>query len=222
VVCVFSAASVAFWVYGAINSAGLWQMRLLLPGLIPLLMPMALAAEEIKALNTRQLRISFIFSALVGLFIFTTLLDFSLLILVRNPLLPALGIQTRQQYLSKILPDYAVVLEWMEQTPAQARIYFVCEQRFYGIKREVQPDVNNDNLAHDFYLYGDAEGVLSAWQEKGYTHVLVSRRQLDILKNSNPTMTPEAWRETSRLEKMLPVMAVSPGGEFVLYTVPQK
>jgi 4-amino-4-deoxy-L-arabinose transferase-like glycosyltransferase len=222
VVCLFSVSNVAFWTYGVINSAGLWQMRLLFPGLVPLLMPMAIAVQEIKRLNTPSLRISFIFSALVGLFIFSTLLDFGLLILVRNPFMPALGLQTRQEYLSKTLPEYAVALDWLEKTPVNARIYFLCEQRFYGIQRNVQPDVNNDNLAHDFYLYGNAEGVISAWQAKGYTYALLSRRQLNVLRDSNPTLTPGAWLEESRLEKMLPVVSVSPGGEFVLYAIPPK
>lgn len=222
VVSLFSITSIVFWVYGVIYSGSLWQMRLLLPGLIPLIMPMAIAIQEIKRLDTQKLRISFIFSAFIGLFIFLSLLDFGLLILVRNPLEAALGIETRQEYLSNIQADYAAALDLIEKTPLNARIYFLCEQRTYGMKRDIQPDAINDNLAHDFYLYGDAEGVISAWQEKGYTYTLLSRRQLDVLRDSTPSLTPGAWLEESRLERLLPVVATSPGGEYVLYAIPSK
>jgi 4-amino-4-deoxy-L-arabinose transferase-like glycosyltransferase len=222
VVSLFSAASIAFWVYGVIYSGSLWQMRLLLPGLFPLIMPMAIAAQEIKRMDIQKLRISFIFSALIGFFIFLSLLDFGLLILVRNPLKATLGIETRQEYLSNVQAGYASVLDLIEKTPPNARIYFLCEQRTYGMKRDVQTDAINDNLAHDFYLYGNAEGVISAWQAKGYTHALLSHRQLDILRDSTPALSPNVWLEESRLERLLPVVAASPDGEYVLYAIPQK
>lgn len=222
VVSLFSASNIAFWTYGAVNSASLWQMRLLFPGLIPLIMPMAIAIQEIKRLDVQKLRISFIFSALMALFIFSLLLDFGLLILVRHPLMTALGIETRQQYLLKIQSEYATALDLIGKTPSNARIYFICEQRTYGMNRDIQPDTNNDNLAHDFYLYGNAEGVISSWQKKGYTHALLSRRQLDILRDSNPTLTPAEWLEEKRLEQMLPIFAASPKGDFILYAIPTK
>jgi hypothetical protein len=90
------------------------------------------------------------------------------------------------------------------------------------MERDIQPDSVNDNLSHDFYLYGNAQGVISSWQKKEYTHILLSRRGLDILKDSNPTLTPAEWVEENRLEQMLPVVAASPSGDYVLYAIPTK
>jgi hypothetical protein len=221
-VCIFSASSIAFWIYGVINTGSLWQMRLLFPGLIPLIMPMAIAVQEIKRLDTPKLRVSFIFSAAMGFVILFMLLDFGLLVLFRHPLNAALGMETHQQYLLRIQPGYAEALDLVDQTPSNAHIYFLCEPRTYGMERDIQPDSVNDNLSHDFYLYGNAQGVISSWQKKEYTHILLSRRGLDILKDSNPTLTPAEWVEENRLEQMLPVVAASPSGDYVLYAIPTK
>jgi hypothetical protein len=200
----------------------LWQTRLLFPGLIPLIMPMAIAVQEIRRLDTPKLRVSFIFSAAMGFVIFFILLDFGLLVLFRHPLNAALGMETYQQYLLRIQPGYAGALDLVDQTPSNAHIYFLCEPRTYGMERNIQPDSVNDNLSHDFYLYGNAQDVISSWRKKGYTHILLSRRGLEILRDSNPTLKPAEWIEENQLEQLLHLVAVSPGGEYVLFAIPPK
>jgi hypothetical protein len=218
----FSAASMAFWVYGVINSASLWQMRMLFPGLIALIMPMAVAVQKINELDTPRLRVSFLFSASIGLTVFIILLDFGLMVLLRHPLNVALGMETRQQYLLRIQPEYAQALELVRQTPVDARIYFLCEARSYGMERDVQPDTINDNLVHDFYLSRNAEGIISNWQRNGYTHLLLSRGGLAALMDAKPTLTPDEWQEEARLEQILKVMATSSNGDYVLFVIPPK
>jgi hypothetical protein len=195
-------------------------MRLLIPGLIPLVMPMAVAMQEIKRFDTPKIKLSFIFSASIGFVLLLVMLDFGLLVLSRHPINVALGLETRQQYLARIQPGYADVLTLIENTPADAHIYFICEARTYEMERNVLPDSLNDNLPHDFFLYKNAEGIVSAWQKKGYTHILLARHGLDALRDAHPTLTPTQWLEETRLEKMLPVIAASEAGDFVLFAVP--
>jgi hypothetical protein len=42
--------------------------------------------------------------------------------------------------------------------------------------RSIQPDPILDNFSHDLYLYRDAESIVSAWRQQGFTHVLLNRQ----------------------------------------------
>ena len=90
---IFSVFSILFWTYGVMETSHLWQARLLWPGIIPLIPLMSVGILELKKLDTKQLRLSFIFSALTGLTIFVFLLDFGLQVLSRDPLAVAIGIE---------------------------------------------------------------------------------------------------------------------------------
>jgi len=56
----FTLLSIGAWIFGVINSAALWQTRLLFPALIPFALPTALGLLAVKRLDTPRLRISFI------------------------------------------------------------------------------------------------------------------------------------------------------------------
>jgi hypothetical protein len=178
--------------------------------------------QKIKELDSPRLRLSFLFSASIGLTVCIILMDFGLMVLARHPLNVALGMETRQQYLLRIQPEYAQALELVSKTPVDARIYFLCEARSYGMERDVQPDAINDNLAQDFYSFKNAEGIISNWQRSGYTHMLLSRGGLAALKDAKPTLTQEEWKEEARLEKILMVTATSSNGDYVLFAIPPK
>jgi hypothetical protein len=47
--------------------------------------------------------------------------------------------------------------------------------------RTVQPDPILDNFSHDIYLYEQPERVIAAWRAQGYTHVLLNRRNADLM-----------------------------------------
>lgn len=220
IVNLFFAVSAAFWVVGVVNTASLWQARLFLPGLIPMVLPMSLAVQEIRRLDTDKLRISFVFSQLVVFFIVVTLLDFGLLVLKRNPLAVTVGIETREEYLQRIQPGYAEALNLVGQLPSDANIYFLFEPRSYGMKNNAFVDATNDNLAHALYRFRSADDVINVWKQGGYTHVLVSYRGLDVLRESNPTLEPYMWIELGRLEGLLRVVDRSSDGDTVLYSIP--
>ena len=202
--------SFAYWTFGVVNTAVLWQARYLFPGLIPLTIPLALAVQKLYTLDNKTLRVSFIFSALVGLFIFITLLDFGLLIFNRNPLMVAIGAESRASYLQRLQAGYAEELALVAQAPADAVIYAICEPRSYGMTRKVIPDANLDHWSHNLYLFKNAETILAAWQNNGYTHLLLQRCELE-----NPA-------ELSRLEKLLKVIQASEDEKYILFSIPPK
>jgi len=170
---VFGTSFILTWTYGVINTVHLFQARLLWPGLIALIPLLAAGAEGLQKLDFPKLRISYIFSVIVGIMIFVFLLDFGLLVLVRRPLSTALGLESRSAYIARMQPEYAQALILVEETPPSAYIYLINESRSYWMERQIQPDAIHDNLAHDFYMHLSNEALLDSWRAHGYTHVLI-------------------------------------------------
>jgi hypothetical protein len=168
--------SAAFWTYGYITTRDLWQTRLLLPAIVPFVIPMAAGITSLRALDTKTLRLSFIVSMLVAISIYINLLDTGLSVIARNPLAVAAGITTSESYLEKYQPGYAYAQAAISQTTENSKVYSLFEPRSYGMSRSIQPDPILDNFSHDIHLYQNAESIINAWQQQGYSHVLLNRR----------------------------------------------
>ncbi|HEX5837097.1 MAG TPA: glycosyltransferase family 39 protein, partial [Anaerolineales bacterium] len=82
----FSLLSFGAWTIGVINSAALWQARLLFPALVPFAIPTALAWDSLRALDTSRLRIGFLVNALIAVVLTLTVFDQAVFVLQRNPL----------------------------------------------------------------------------------------------------------------------------------------
>ena len=216
-IMVFSIFSILFWTYGVIETSHLWQARLLWPGLIPLIPLMSAGILELERLDTKRLRLSFIFSALTGLTIFVFLLDFGLQVLSRDPLAVAIGIESRESYSAREQPDYTAAVELVNQTPPNAYIYLIDEPRSYGMNRHVQPDPINDNLPHDFYLYRTNSDLIAAWKKLGYTHILISEKAIEADAASNTTDTTSRLAD---LKSRLIEVSQTNDGSYILYAIP--
>lgn len=179
----FALLNYLIWMYGVINTMHLWQARLLLPGLIPLTIPIGLGISLLSDLDLPRLRISFVATSMIGAVIFITLLDNSLLLLVRRPLEYALGIESRQQYFERIQPQYSEAIKLVNNLPKGSFVYFLFEPRSYNMDQNVYPDPININLLHDYYLYETPEKIIESWKSTGYTHVLVGSSALQYLQN---------------------------------------
>jgi 4-amino-4-deoxy-L-arabinose transferase-like glycosyltransferase len=168
----FGFLSISVWAYGVIQTQHLMQSRLLFPALLALLPLFAKSILIIESWNIPKLNFRFIFSTIFAIAIFTFTLDFALLVFFRNPIMAAIGSESRTAYTERFNSGYAQLLSLTENTPQEAFIYLINEPRSYGINRAVQPDPINDNIAHDFYLYSTNEAVIVAWKQIGCSHVL--------------------------------------------------
>jgi hypothetical protein len=214
-IAAFFGMNAIFWTFGVIQTSSLWQSRLLWPGLIPFAIPVGLALSHLADLDLPRLRVSFIATGLFALVIGVTLLDNSLSLVFRRPLVYALGMETRQAYFERIQPRYSQALELVESTPEDAYIYFIFEPRSYAMPRKVQPDPINDNLMHDYYLFGIAENIIDDWRSKGYTHVLVYHPGVEIVKPANEELYGQ------RLDELLQNLDLEAGLEdYSLYSIP--
>jgi len=174
----FSIVSFAAWTFGVINSRSLWQARLLFPALLPFAIPTALGWDRLKRLDSSKFRTSFFANMMIAAVIALTLFDNGMFVLQRNPFAVAFGAQSREQYIARVNPSYAALMQIMEELPANAHVYNLFEPRSYGLPRRTQPDAINYNFSHDLYLYKTPSNIIQQWGAKGYTHIIVYERGL--------------------------------------------
>ena len=216
----FGFVSLAAWTVGVINSASLFQTRLLLPALIPLAIPLALGLNSLYRLDTSRLRVSFIVRSMLAFVVAVNLLNFSLQTLARNPLSVAIGITSRQEYLGKRQPSYAEALELMKNVPEDAKVYFLFEPRSYGMNVQVQPDAINTNFSHDLWLNKTPENILTAWKQQGYTHILLSQPGADFIFQSETSSLSNEKAMLEQVKLLLIKAGKSQSGDYVLFKIP--
>lgn len=218
----FALASGLLWTGGVINTAALWQTRLLFPALIPFALLVAGGWEVLERLDTSVLRLSRLGGLLIGGVLAVTLLDEGLFVLGRRPLAVATGLESRADYLARVQPAYSQALTLLDDLPTDAHVYFLFEPRSYGASREVQPDPILDNFAHDLYLYGDAAGVVQAWRAAGYTHVLLYRWGADFVVQARAVRFPATAVAALQTvtETLLQPVSQTADGHYELYRLP--
>ena len=217
----FAALSFAAWTFGVINSSALWQARLLFPALIPFAIPTALGWDSLTKLDTPNLRISFLSNALVAIVIALTVFDNAVFVLQRNPLAVAFGAQSREQYIARINPSYAALIQIIDKLPADAHVYSLFEPRSYGLPRQIQPDAVNYNFAHDLYIYRTPSDIIQHWKTEGYTHVVVYERGLDfMIESPSSKLTPAAQAALGETLARLEVSSQTADKVYTIYRIP--
>ena len=217
----FATVSFAAWTFGVINSSALWQARLLLPALIPFAIPTALGWDSLTRLDTPNLRISLLANALIAIIIALTLFDNAVFVLQRNPLAVAFGAQSRQQYIARINPSYAGLIQIMDKLPANAHVYSLFEPRSYGLPRPTQPDAINSNFAHDLYIYRTPSETIQHWKTEGYTHVVLYERGLDfMIESPSSKLTPNAQAALGETLASLELTSKTPDKVYTIYRIP--
>lgn len=217
----FSALSFAAWTVGVINSAALWQTRLLFPALLPFAIPSALGWEAITRLDTSNLRLSFLFNTVVRLVLALTVFETGIFTLQRNPLAVALGAQTREQYIARVNPSYAALTQVMDDLPGDASVYSLFEPRSYALPRRIQPDPIVANFAHDLHLYGTPEEIIRQWKAQRYTHILVYERGRQFMLENNPAyQSPDLQNALAQTLALLQLNRQTADGVYSIYQIP--
>lgn len=220
-ISLFSALSFAAWTYGVIHSAALWQTRLLFPALLPFAIPAALGWDALARLDTSNLRISFLFNAVVGIILALTVFESGVFTLQRNPLAVALGAQTREQYIARVNPPYAALAQLMNSLPANARLYSLFEPRSYDLPRSTYPDPILANFAHDLHLYKTPEAIIRQWKAQGFTHILVYEQGRQFMLENNPAYQSAPLQNAlSETLGLLQLTRQTPDGVYSIYQIP--
>ncbi|MBI4760604.1 MAG: ArnT family glycosyltransferase [Chloroflexota bacterium] len=217
----FSALSFAAWTYGVIQSSALWQTRLLFPALLPFAIPAALGWDALTRLDTSNLRLSFLFNTVVRLVLALTVFETGLFTLQRNPLAAAVGAQTREQYIARVDPSYAALIQIMEGLPANARMYSLFEPRSYALPRSIQPDPIVANFAHDLHLYKTPQEIIRQWKAQGYSYILVYERGRQfMLENNLDYQSPTLQNALAETLALLSLTRQTADGVYSIYQIP--
>lgn len=220
-ISLFSVLSFAAWTFGVINSASLWQTRLLFPALLSFAIPTALGWHALTGLDTSKLRISFLANSLIAIVIALTVFENGLFVIARNPLAVAVGAQSREQYIKLIAPSYADLIQIMDDLPISARVYSLIEPRSYSLPRPTQPDAIFSNFTHDLYLYKSSDSIIQSWKAQGYTHILVYEYGLQLMLEDNPEyQSPAIQSAVSETLKKLQRVSQTPDGVYSIYRIP--
>ena len=166
------------------------------------------------------MRISFIVRSMLAFVVLANLLNFSLQILVRDPISVVIGITSRQDYIERRQPGYAHALALMKNAPENSKTYFLFEPRSYGMDTQVQPDAINTNFPHDLWLYKTPEKIIAAWQKQGYTHLLISKIGADFIFQSKDHSLSAEETALKQVETLLDPVGVSNSGDYLLYRIP--
>jgi hypothetical protein len=220
-ISLFSALSFAAWTFGVIHSAALWQTRLLFPALLPFAVPAALGWDALARLDTSNLRVSFLFNAIVGVVLALTVFESGVFTLQRDPLAVAFGAQTREQYIARVNPPYAALMQIMEGLPSNARLYSLFEPRSYNLPRSTQPDPILANFAHDLYLYKTPEAIIRQWKAQGYNYILVYEQGRQFMLDNNPDYQSSSLRNAlSETLSLLQLARQTADGVYSIYQIP--
>lgn len=220
-ISLFAALSAAAWTLGVINSAALWQTRLLFPALLPFAIPSALGWEGIAKLDKPTMRVSFILNIIVSIVLALTVFEIGIFTLQRNPFAVAFGAQTREQYIARVNPSYAALMQTVDELPANANLYSLFEPRSYDLPRRIQPDPIVANFAHDLHLYKTPGEIIQQWKARGYTHILIYERGRQFMLENNPDYrSPSLQNALPETLSLLQLTRQTPDQVYAIYRIP--
>ena len=218
---IYALAHFAFWALGVIWSRSLWQSRLLLPGLVGLIPVAGWVWVNLSQFDLPQFSLSRFVNIAVGLTLVLTVIDVGLLTLQINPLPYLVGLESREQHLTRRLGAHYAVMQQIDETfPPEARITFLWEPRSYYCQRDCRPDSILDSFPHLVYQHGAADAIAQTWYEAGITHVLIHRTGLEFMLNEQPeTIDVDVLTslENSYLERAMDVV-----GAYQVYELQDK
>ncbi len=216
----FATVYALVWTLGAIQSRGLFQARLFLPGFVALVPLLSESLMQLSALDRPAFSISTFVRLVIGLVLALNLVSQTLDVLRFDPLGYLVGYQSRQDYLTHVLGDHYRAMEALEEiVPEEGRVLFLWEPRSYYSPRPTQSDAILDNWSHLMYLYEDEHKTAAHLRGEGITHVLLYRWGLDFVieERESPLPPEDVERLQAFIEKHLEL--VKTVGRYDIYAL---
>jgi 4-amino-4-deoxy-L-arabinose transferase-like glycosyltransferase len=177
--------SYIFWTVGVINSASLFQTRLLLPGLVLLCPLLAWIVEDLWRLDLPRFSLQRLMYPVVALVMAAALFIQWVQWLPHQPWAYLSGSESRAENLQRRLGGhYAAMRAINEELPPGAVVLFLFEPRSYYCDATCRPDSILDRYGHWHSRYADAAAIAEAWRREGVTHVLLWQHGLEFLAAS--------------------------------------
>lgn len=175
-----------FWVLGVINSAPLWQGRLLLPALAALCPVLAWALADLKRFDHPHFSLHRFLHLVLAVVLGFGLAGQTAVWLTHTPFTYILGTQSRADYLEQQLDTlYTTTATLDTLLPSQSVVQFLWEPRTYYCQRTCRGDHILDKYTHLEHLHTTASSIAQALAAEGVTHLLIYEQGLTFLRDNN-------------------------------------
>jgi len=181
------------WVYGVVQSRSLFQARLLLPSLTLLSLPAAYALERLRLLDMPQLSLRRFVLIVVALVLTLNAVDLALAWVDENPLPYLIGIESREESLTRRLGVYYTTMQTINQRLSRRdKVLFLWEPRGYYCQIPNQPDRIIDRMRHLTALEGSLDYFIDLAQDPQTQ--FVSENELAVLSELRSNALDEVYR----------------------------
>lgn len=178
----------------------------------------AVGFEQIASVQAGRIRWHRLLGAAVCLSLGLNALEAGRDLLARGALDFLAGRMDEQAYLENVLGDYPQAMQAIRALPADASVLLLWETRGLLCWPVCDPDEVIDRWYDDLHRYQTADRILRAWQEQGYTHLLLSRRGMNFVRREDNRLTEQNWQLLEQVLAALPPPRNI--GAYSLYTLP--
>jgi hypothetical protein len=218
----FCGAGYLLWLTGLARTSLLLQTRLLLPVFGAVSVIGGLAFEKLEHLNSSKLDVAWIARAVIVLTLSLSLFSGAIDFLKRKPLRFIVGLESREEYLTRRLGGHFVVLDYLNhEMPDDATVLFLWEPRSYYCTIDCRPDALLDRWLHHTYRYGpNSAAIADAWRERGVTHILLHRMGYDMIREAkfDPLHDEDASTLSQLIQQELTLLE-EVGGTYEVYAL---
>lgn len=134
------------------------------------------------------------------------------------PLAVVMGEKTNQAYLQDSLGWYLPAVEAQYDLPAGSKVLMLWESRGYYAPPWADADLWIDRWRVDYWKWGDPQVIKAQWVQEGYTHVLLYKTGMEIVRDDPGPLDADGWQALDALLGSLPA-PVSYGGVYNLYSL---
>jgi 4-amino-4-deoxy-L-arabinose transferase-like glycosyltransferase len=196
----FALIQYLFWTVGVIQSASLWQSRLLLPALVALCPAMAWLLEDLARFDRPKFSLQSQLFLVIGLVLLLGLAIRFVYWLPEQSWTYLVGDELLDKNLQRRLGYHYQAMQAVNDLPPDAVVTFLWEPRSYYCLRDCRPDSILDEFGHLTYQYGNAEAIAKAWRADGVSHLLLYQAGLDLIlkaksADNEPLTEPKVLRE---------------------------
>ncbi|MGA9191686.1 MAG: hypothetical protein WBZ24_08145 [Anaerolineales bacterium] len=136
-----------------------------------------------------------------------------------HPLLPVLGLESREQTLARRLGAYAPAMAAVRESGDSGSVVMLWEPRGYYC----QPECVSDAWIDRWYALRraglDETAILQRWRADGRSYVLLNRIGMAFVRDEDPRYTPQDWAALDDLLGRMDLVQ-SFGDSYVLYALP--
>jgi 4-amino-4-deoxy-L-arabinose transferase-like glycosyltransferase len=170
----------------ALWALGSQQTRFLLPIFPILAIGTAFVANRILAQTKGRFPWKLFFPSLTIGLVALTLFYQIVIVTGFSPQLPSLGLESREEFLSRVVRDFPATVFINDHLPPTTRTLFIGNGRAYYCMERCVPDPDHFRWAREISDAAENQALASWFSQNGFTHVLLNIEDIDFLLQHDP------------------------------------